>query len=538
MPSKDGRIDIHDFVSPDRRTFIKSLGAAATSVFLGDAALATGALAAAKLSSDPFALGVASGDPAVDGFVIWTRLAPEPLKAGGGMPSAAVHVTWEIAFDDHMRSIVRSGSMLARPERAHAVHVEVAGLKAGSEYFYRFTAAGIRSPVGRGKTLPQPGSVDPVRFVSAGCQRYEDGYFTAWRRIAEDRPDFVAHYGDYIYEYKAPTPGEDRRFPLVRSMPGMPGTCITLEDFRNRYAIYKLDPDLQAAHAAAPFLPSFDDHEVENNWAGYHSANPKTTREALRLRRVAAFQAWYEHMPLRAAQLPRGPDILAHRRIQVGALMQISVLDTRQYRSAQPCGGDWKVCPEAKAADRTMLGKAQEDWLRAGFGARQKSTWTVLAQQVPVGRFDRNPDPAVTEVNMDKWDGAEAARTRLFDAAAAARVRNLVVLSGDVHQNRANELRRNFDEPASPAIGVEFVATSIASNGDGVDQPKNASDIRGANPHLKYFNTQRGFVRHTVSAKTWAADYVTLDKVSEQGASATTRAKLVVENGKSQLARA
>ncbi len=264
----------------------------------------------------------------------------------------------------------------------------------------------MRSPVGRAKTLPERGREGPVRFASAGCQWYEEGFFTAWRRIAEERLDFVIHYGDYIYEYAARKPDSRRNVPTVRDMPGAPGKCLTLADYRQRYAIYKLDPDLQAAHASAPFVMSFDDHEVENNWAGYASAYEGTTREAFALRRAAAFQAWYEHMPLRRAQMPRGPEILAHQRYRVGDLMQIEVLDTRQHRDPQPCGDGWKACPEAKAAHRTMLGKVQEQWLADGLKGN-RAQWNVLAQQVPFARLDRNPDPAITETDMDKWDGAE-----------------------------------------------------------------------------------------------------------------------------------
>lgn len=534
----DRKLDIHDFVTPDRRGVIKALGASlGASVFLSELALPTRVLAQSALKADPFALGVASGDPALDGFVIWTRLAPKPLEVGGGMPSAAVPVKWSVASDEAMTKVVRGGVFLARPERAHAVHVEIGGLAPGREYFYRFEASGVRSPVGRSKTLPALGSTTPVRFAAAGCQRYEDGYFTAWRRIAEDNVDFVVHYGDYIYEMKG-IPLEDQRpLRVVRAMPGLPPKCIKLEDYRNRYAIYKLDPDLQAAHASAPFLPSYDDHEVENNWADTRSEVKGTTREEMLLRRTAAFQAWYEHMPLRGAQQPRGPNIQAFRRFEVGGLVQVNMLDTRQYRSPQPCGDGWKSCPEMQEAQRTMLGKVQEAWLAQGF-ARRRTPWTLLAQQVPMGRFDRNPDLAVSEMHMDKWDGAEAARTRVFDMAQAAGARDLVVLAGDVHQNRVNELKRDFLEPSSATVGVEFVATSIASNGDGIDQPRNADDIRSANPHLKYFNTQRGYVRHTVSADKWQADYMIVDKISEKGAPATARAKFVVEKGQPGVAKA
>lgn len=517
----------------DRRGLLLGTGALA-------AGLALPAIVQARdvFKSDPFSLGLASGDPAHDGFVIWTRIAPSPLEPGGGLGRPDVEVRWEVGDSEAMTRIVQSGTATARAALAHAVHVEVGGLEPGRDYYYRFEAGGVRSPTGRAKTLPGPGSVATVRFISAGCQRYEDGYFTAWRRIAGERSDFVLHYGDYIYEYSGTSPATSSDRPIVRHMPGRPGKCVTLEDFRNRYAIYKLDRDLQAAHASAPFMASFDDHEVENNWAGFASAERGISREEMSARRRAAFQAWYEHMPLRAAQLPRGPEILAYRRFQVGGLMQVDVLDTRQYRSPQACGDGWKTgCTDADRADRTMLGAAQERWLAAGFEA-SRARWNVLAQQVPIARFDRDPDPAVSEVHMDKWDGATAARDRLFSALADARIANVVSLAGDVHQNRASELKRNFDDTNSQTVGVEFVATSISSAGDGQDSPPIAAKAAAANPHLKFFNGQRGYVRHTVTAERWRADYVVLDKVSERNAADQVRTALVVEAGSRRLHRA
>ncbi len=494
------------------------------------------AWAAPQFKADPFSLGVASGDPEQDGFVIWTRLAPAPLEVGGGMPRRAVEVSWEIAADETMTRRLSGGVATARPDLSHAVHVEVGGLEPGREYFYRFEVGGIRSQIGRAKTLPAPGREGAVRFAAAGCQRYEDGLFTAWRHIADERLDFVVHYGDYIYEYAAIGAASSRKRPVIRTMPGDPKKCITLDDFRNRYAIYKLDKDLQAAQASTPFLMSFDDHEVENDWAGFHSEQDKVTPKAFASRRAAAFQAWYEHMPLRRRQMPRGPDVLAYRRFEFGRLIRMDVLDTRQHRTPQACGNGWRSCPEAKAAYRTMLGKVQEDWLYAGF-KNSNAQWNVLAQQVPIARFDQNGDPTNIETHMDKWDGAEAARTRLFDAAVGAKLKNVVVLGGDVHHNRASELSRNFDDPASRSIGVEFVATSISSGGDGKDPPAKAQKLMSANPHLKFYNNQRGYVRHTVDPARWQADYMVLDKVSKPNQPVTKAAGFVVESGSARLRR-
>lgn len=483
----------------------------------------------------PFALGVASGDPAPDGFVIWTRITPKPLEPGGGMPEQPVTVEWAVADDEKMSRIVLKGAVTAHPGLAHAVHVEVGGLEPARDYHYRFRVGGEASPIGRTRTLPGTGApVDRLRFGVAGCQRYEDGYYTAWRYLAAERLDFVFHYGDYIYERAVMRPG-DRAFPVVRIMPGDPGECHTLEDYRHRYGLYRLDPDLQAAHASTAFVMSYDDHEVVNNWAG--DTGPVTaSRDAFLLRRAAAFQAWYEHMPLRRAQAPRGAAIQAYRRFTVGDLVTVNVLDTRQHRSSQACGGGARAdCTEALEPHRTMLGAAQERWLYDGFRTAP-ACWTLLAQQVPVMRNDRNPDPAVLAPHMDKWDGAVAARDRLFAAAEAARLANLIVVTGDVHYNWAAELKKDFADEKSATLGVEFVATSVTSLGDGFDINDRFRALMRQDPHIKFFNGQRGYVRHVVTPQRWQADFQVLDKVSVPDGRLATRKSCIVENGRARLA--
>lgn len=492
-------------------------------------------LTSVAFGGNPFTLGVASGDPSADGFVLWTRLAPRPLQMGGGLPKRAIEVSWLVASDEQLQQVVRKGVTIAHPEAAHSVHVEVGGLQPGCDYYYRFTAGGEASPVGRAKTFPAlESAAAELRFAAAGCQKYEDGYYTAWRHIANERPDFVFHYGDYIYEYNAPA---DRKLAVVRTVPGVTDESYSLDDYRIRYAAYKLDPDLQAAHAASPFVMSFDDHEVDNNWAGDISEQ-NTPVELFLLRRAAAFNAWYEHMPLRRAQVPRGPDILAHRRLRVGNLLTMNVLDTRQYRSDQPCGDGARVdCAEAREPGRTMLGAAQEKWLYDSF--RSPATrWTLLAQQVPLVQRDMDPDPAVYRTHMDKWDGAVAARDRLFAAVVEAKLQNLVVVTGDVHHNCAAELKRDFADPASATVGVEFIGTSITSNGDGADTTSRFKALLQQDPHVKFYNAQRGYVRHVVSQKRWQADYRVLDKVSVRDGKVSTRASFVVEDGRPGLAPA
>jgi alkaline phosphatase D len=378
-------------------------------------------------------------------------------------------------------------------------------------------------------------AIAQIRFAAAGCQQYEDGYYTAWRHIANERLDFVYHYGDYIYEYNSTQ--INRKLPVVRTVPGVTGESYSLDEYRLRYAAYKLDPDLQAAHASAPFVMSFDDHEVDNNWAGDLSSQD-TPVELFLLRRASAFQAWYEHMPLRRAQLPRGPDILAYRRLLIGNLVAVNVLDTRQYRSNQPCGDGARVdCAEARDPARTMLGAAQEKWLYEGFRRGDTARWTLLAQQVPLIQRDTNRDPAVYAMHMDKWDGATAARDRLLNAAAAAKVRNLVVVTGDVHHNCAAELKRDFSDPNSPTVGAEFIGTSITSNGDGSDTTPRFEDLLRQDPHIKFYNNQRGYVHHVVSQKRWQADYRVLDKVSVRDGTVSTRASFVLEDARPGINR-
>jgi alkaline phosphatase D len=538
MPQRfSARVDVDDFCTVNRRTLLRRL--------LGTAALltTTGGLFSGSVwanpvfAASPFALGVASGDPAPDGFVLWTKVAPRPLERGGGMPRKAVEVAWAVATDERMNQVTQQGTAMAHPELGHAVHVEVGGLEPGRDYFYRFTIGGERSPVGRARTLPAVGApVAQLRFGVAGCQRYDDGYFTAYRQIATERFDFVFHYGDYIYENRVVRPGE-RLLPVVRALPGEPDELYTLDDYRQRYAIYKSDPDLQAAHAAAPFIMSYDDHEVDNNWAGDISEE-NTPPELFLLRRAAAFQAWYEHMPVRRVLMPRGPDILAYRRFTIGDLISLNVLDTRLFRSDQPCGDGVKAnCREALEPHRTMLGATQERWLYDSF-KNTRARWTVLGQQVMVIHCDRDPDPHVVALSMDKWDGAVAARDRLLAAVEDARLSNLIVLTGDVHNHWAGELKKNFDDLNSATLGIEFVATSIASGGDGFDTNDTFKTLLTQNPHIKFFNNQRGYGRHVVTPERWQADFQVLDKVSIRDGHVSTRKSFVVEHGKSGLADA
>jgi alkaline phosphatase D len=510
------------FVS--RRTVLQGIvGVAAASVSRIGAAQA-------KFKEFPFSLGVAAGDPAPDGFVLWTRLAPMPLKARGGMSRKPIPVRFDIATDPQMTAIVRTGTATSHIETAHALHVEVDGLEPGRDYFYRFRAGDADSAVGRARTLPAPNAaVDRIKFASAGCQQWEGGYYTAWRHIADENLDFVIHYGDYIYE-GAHRAADGNNKPLPRTLPEDFKACITLTDYRRRYGLYKSDPDLQTAHASCPFYSSYDDHEVANNWAGDTDAR-NTPPEDFLFRRAAAFQAWYEHMPVRRGLMPRGPDLRSYRAVRIGKLADIAILDTRQFRTKQPCGDGIKPsCPEAEISTRTMMGTPQEHWL-ADHLKHATGMWQVLAQQVMFGRlnwraFLKHGEAIAHAENMDKWDSAPAARERIL-AMYAANKKMPVVLSGDAHKAFAMEIER--EKPRRSPAGVEFLATSISSGGDGAIDAPSTQPLYADNPHLKFFANLRGYTRHTVSAKEWRADHRALESIAKPGAAITTLKSLAVE---------
>jgi alkaline phosphatase D len=473
----------------------------------------------------PFTLGVASGDPLPDGVVLWTRLAPEPLE-GGGMPMTNVEVQWEIAADPKFANVARRGTELARPELGHSVHAEVSGLESGRDYWYRFRAGDEVSPTGRTRTAPAAGAtVDRLRFAVCGCNHYESGYFTGFRRIAEEQFDFVFHTGDYIYEGRA----DGGRNPnVVRQHNGH--EIYSVVDYRNRYALYKSDPDLKAAHASAPFIVSYDDHEVDNDYAGDQDEQG-TPSELFLLRRAAAYQAYYETMPLRRAAVPSGNSQRIYRRFQFGALMDFSVLDTRQYRSKQACGGGTKACPEASDPRRTILGAEQEKWLFENLAAA-RSRWTVLGQQVPSFARDIRGADAASRFSMDKWDGYVASRNRLYARLKEARAPNPVVLSGDVHQHYGSDLKLDFTKPESETIGVEFTNTSLTSGSDGTDVAGGWERTRSDNPHIKYHSNRRGYIACTATAAQMRADFKILDRVTVRDEPVRVGGSLVVESGR------
>ncbi|MET8973675.1 alkaline phosphatase D family protein [Streptomyces hydrogenans] len=517
-----------------RRRFLTVTGAAAALAFATQLP-AAGTAAAAELdgrriTEDPFTLGVASGDPHPGSVLLWTRLAPRPFEPGGGLPAERVSVHWELARDERFARTVRRGRATAHPEFSHKVHVEVEHLEPGREFYYRFRAGDWTSPVGRTRTAPAPWARPAeLRIGAVSCQAFHDGYFTAYRHLADEDLDVVLHLGDYLYEYAVNATGGARAY-TDRTLPAVFNReTVTLEDYRLRYGLYKSDPDLRAAHAAHPFVVTWDDHETENNYAGGIPENGVPPEEFL-LRRAAAYRAYWEHQPLRAPQLPEGPDMRLYRRLRFGRLAQFDVLDTRQYRSDQAYGDGWQVPgPLSEDPARTMTGAAQERWLLDGWRASD-ARWNILPQQV-VFAERRDRPTADFKLSMDSWDGYPASRQRILAGAESAGVENLMVLTGDVHVGYGFDLKADFRDPASRTVGTEIVATSIASGKDGADRPSNYDKLMQANPHLRFFNGRRGYVTVAFGEESARADFRTVPYVTTPGAPVTTAGSFVTEAG-------
>jgi len=503
-----------------RRDFLLKSGPILTTLWHVSAPL----WAAPKFSAYPFSLGVASGDPVADGAVLWTRLAPKPLE-GGGMPAASVEVEWRVAEDEAMKRIVKKGKVQATPALAHSVHIEVAGLKPDRWYWYQFRAGSELSPVGRTRTAPAAGAQpDRLRYAFASCQHWETGYFTAYEHMAAEDPDLVVHLGDYIYEGLART--------------GLPRThnsaeIASLSDYRNRHALYKTDKSLQKMHARAPWIVTWDDHEVDNNYAG-DIPEDKQTRQELLERRANAYQAYYEHMPLRAGATPKGTSMTLYRNIPWGRLANFTVLDTRQYRTDQPCGdGRKEPCAATLDPSATLLGETQHAWMEQQL-AKSAATWNIVAQQVLLAKIDFKRG-AGELLSMDQWSGYEVCRNRVLRYLHERRIVNPVVITGDIHSNWASDLKLDWRDEKSATVGVELVGTSITSGGDGADAMAGVGDVYAENPHLKWHGARRGYVSCLVTPKETKADYRVVPFVTKPGAPVQTARSFIVEAGRPGL---
>jgi len=500
--------------APTRRALLRgtcgALSAAAAAAFIRHARAA---------DVPRFALGVASGQPRPDGMVLWTRLT------GPGLPDA-VPVQWEVAHDEAFTQIAAHGVETAEAASAHSVHAEPAGLAPGRAWWYRFTALGDRSTAGRTRTAPAPQSTATLRFAIASCQRFEYGHYAAWRDITASQPELIIFLGDYIYEYAMAV-------DPVRTVSG--GRVTTLEDYRDRYAQYKADPLLQAAHACAPWVLVWDDHEVENDYAGDVGGG---FFGDFRQQRAAAYQAYWEHMPFPKAARPQGDAMRIYGHLDWGRLARIHLLDDRQYRDPQVCprpgrlfGSNTvslKACPELLDPRRSLLGAAQERWLAEGWSLERP--WNLVAQQTLMSRMSRTDPASDPTYWTDGWDGYAPARQRLLATAAQRRVPGLVVLGGDVHAHYVGQLRPDYDDPRSPVVGAEFCGTSISSRGPAQSRLDAALPL---NPHLLYGNArQRGSVLFRLDERVLQADLRAVDQPRDPASAVRNAARFVVEAGR------
>ena len=470
-------------------------------------------LAAPRLTANPFQLGVASGEPWPSSVALWTRLILPPALASQDIP-----IRWQLFEDEAGKRLKSSGTAVAQPQWAHSVHVEARGLQPGRWYWYRFLAGGVESPIGRTKTAPA-GPAGKLRFAFVSCQKYEDGFYTAYEHLSSEDLDLVVHLGDYIYE------NTSNKNPV--RVTGIIESAFTLDQYRKRYEVYKRDPLLQKAHALFPWAVTPDDHEVSDDYASL-IPDLDSPIEGFAARRAAAYQAYYEHMPLRPASRPAGPNMQLFRRLRFGNLAEFHILDARQFRDDQPCDRKLSLsCPQRLLPGRTMLGAAQERWLHSNLHQSQ-AAWNVLAQQILMAELRVGH-----KFPMDKWDGYPAARGRFLDFLQQRRLTNAVVLTGDNHNNWVFDLKKDFAAESSPAIATEFAGTSITSNQDGAEtSAEYGGALNGVNPHIRWHNSQRGYVRCELTPKLWRTDYRITPLVTRPGGPVVTKASFTVEPGK------
>ena len=523
-----------------RRLLIGAAGASL--VLVGAPAVLRRAAAQSWSTGQPFSLGVASGAPRPDGFVLWTRLAPDPMSTDpetpGGMSGGDVSVAYEIATDDAMVNIVRRGDAVAERKFAHSVHLDVGGFEPGRSYWYRFKSGDAVSPVGRAITLPASGR-RLTRCASASCP-------APTTSTVISRPTAISPTKTLTLSCFLATISTTRSRTINRSCAGT-ATASSVRrcpTYRNRYAQYRLDPDLQRLHARVPSLVTWDDHEVENDYADQWSQWFVEPARFLQ-QRAAAYQAFYEHMPVRPIlSHPEGPVMRVYDRFTFGSLIEISMIDGRQYRSREACygppnkgGGHVETnasCPERLDPGRSMMGFAQESWLGSAL-AHTKAQWNVIAQDVLMAQY-KEIQNGVEGFWTDDWDGYPANRTRLLKRIADTRVSNPVVIGGDVHSFFANDLKLDFDDSASPVVATEFVGTSISSYALPYEV---LAQTLPDNPHVHFFESRkRGYVSVDLDRKAMQVRMRVVSDAHDPNADISTLKAFVVENGRPGIVEA
>ena len=510
-----------------RRAFFKTSGAA-----LGALPLVRSIDSLAQITNPVFRHGVASGDPLADRVILWTRVTPSGT-------AAAQKVSWQVARDPTFANTVARGDIETGAARDFTVKLDARGLEPATTYYYRFQSSGEQSPIGRTKTLPRE-NVARVRLGVVSCSNLPQGYFNAYACLANRLDlDAILHLGDYLYEYANAQYGDGSKYGRA---PLPDKEMVALQDYRERHAQYKADPDSQALHQQHPFIVTWDDHEFANNtWSGgAQNHNADTGEGEWNTRRLAAIQAYFEWMPIREdAPTLQGR---IYRAFRFGNLATLFMLDTRMI------GRDRQVTNKEIASiedpNRHLLGAEQEGWLAEQFvtSVRNKSTWTVLGQQVMFA--PQTPTGAIAG-NADSWDGYRGARGRVFDMVERAKVGNLAVLTGDVHSSWAFDVPRDpfqgYDRTTGKgSLGVEFAGTSVTSPSNvGRDGQKQLDDLKAARPHLHYVDGRyRGYYIVDLTRERLQADYYAVATVAERSAKERFEQGFITESGRNHLVAA
>ncbi|KAB1145620.1 alkaline phosphatase [Streptomyces luteolifulvus] len=539
--------DSANSLSPRRRTVVKA--AAATAALAGPLAAAMPARAA---DAPAFLHGVASGDPLPDGILLWTRVTPTPEAIPGSGLGPDIQVGWTVARDKAFTNVVAKGSLTATAASDHTVKADIRGLAPATDYWFRFSAGGTDSPVARTRTAPAAGAaVSGLRFGVVSCANWEAGYFSAYRHLAA-RGDLDAwlHLGDYIYEYGTGAYGT--RGTVVR--PHAPThEILTLADYRTRHGRYKTDADLQALHAAAPVIAIWDDHEFANDtWSGGAENHTEGAEGVWSARQAAAKQAYFEWMPVRPAIAGT-----TYRRLRFGKLVDLSLLDLRSFRSQQVKIGNGSV----DDPDRTLTGRAQLDWLKAGLKTSD-TTWRLVGNSVmispfaigslsadllkPLAKLLGLPQEGLA-VNTDQWDGYTDDRRELLAHLRANAIRNTVFLTGDIHMAWANDVPVDAGTyPLSASAATEFVVTSVTSDNldDIVKVPEGTVSaiaspiIRAANRHVRWVDTDRhGYGVLDITADRAQMDYYVLSDRTKAAATSSWSRSYRTRSGTQKVER-
>jgi alkaline phosphatase D len=523
---------------PSRRDWLKWTVAAAAPLSYSLSS------AQAPLKHNPFTLGVASGSPNHHSVVLWTRLMPDAASGQSYFATSDITLQWEVADDEHFKVNRRSGQVVALATLAHSVHLELEGLQSDRWYFYRFQIGDAQSAVGRTRTLPHPDAmVQKLRVAYASCQRWEHGYFSAYDHMCQENLDMVLFLGDYIYEYAGAV-------NAVRLPTG--GWVSSLSDYRDRYALHKSEKGLQAMHAQCPWLVTWDDHEVSNDYAGSERGQSGNISFNFAAQRARAYQAFYEHMPLRASALTRsieglaqGAEMRIYGQVAYGKLANLYLLDDRQYRDRQVCnklGGygssfvDPDQCEEWLDPKRTLLGAQQEQWLNQSFAQARNDprVWNVVAQQTLFGRRDYRAGPGRYLWN-DGWDGYSAARQRMTQSMQSNALNNPVLIGGDVHENWVGHVLADAYKDDSAPVGVEFCGAGITARAGG--NSKIAERLK-ENPHFVFADGERkGYGVVEFTSKQIQTELRVVDDVRQPITKIETLAKFAVEAGLPKLQR-